>query len=526
MKKSRTVNTIYNFTTGIFGQIVNIVMQFIVRTVFIQTLGKSYLGINGLFSNILSMMSLAELGVGSAILFKLYKPLAADNRPRITALMNFYKKVYSAIGIVVLIIGLCLIPFLPNLVKDYGKLATLGINAVFIYLLYLMETVSSYLFFAYKSAIIKANQQEYIVNTVQFIFKTIFSVVQIIILLVFKNFELYVATLVINIIAQNFVISKIANRQYPYIQEKTSENIEKKEVKEIFKDCSSLVLYKMNSVVLSATDNIIISVFLGLEMVGLYSNYLIFYTTIKTILNRIFGSVAHSLGNLHASNKIDYEYKIFKSINLISAILGATAFVGIFCVADEFIGIWLGKDWIIVQPFAFLLGIEIYSLSMRLFFGRYRSAMGLFQQAKYRPVVGMIINLIVSLVLVQYWGIYGVVIGTIVADWSTLMWYDPVIIHKYGFKNRFPVKKYFLKNLMFIILTTLLGGVNYFICNNFIINNELISLILHAGICAIVVPVVFVIVFRKQEETQILVDTLKSIINRVKMKFKKKGLKE
>lgn len=519
MKKnnSRTKNTIYNFASSMIGQIITVVMQFVVRTVFIQTLGKSYLGISGLFSNILSMLSLAELGVGSAILFKLYKPIAEKDEKRINILIQFYKKVYVFIGITVATIGIILIPFLRFMVNDYEKLELLGINAIFVYLLYLLQSVSSYLFFAYKSAIVKADQKEYILNIVTYISTIICSIIQIVILKVFNNFELYILILVFSTIIQNIVNAVVADKLYPFIKNKEKEKIEEKEIKEIFKDCGAIFLYRLNGVVLKATDNIIISIFLGLEMVGMYSNYYVLYTTINTILTKIFDSVTHSLGNLHTGKNLEHEYKIFKTVNFIAVILGATAGIGIFCVSNEFIKAWIGENWVFMQPFALLMGIELYTLSIRIYLSKYRNAMGLFQEAKYRPLIGMLINLIISVILVKVWGICGVLIGTIVADWTTLMWYDPLIIHKYGLKNIVPVNKFYKKNILYVAITIIIGTINYIICNNILINYGWLSVIGHAIICAVSVPLIFIIIFKKEDETEFIFLLLRKIkiINKI-----------
>ena len=514
-KNSRTKNTIYNFITSIGGQIITIIMQFVVRTVFIQTLGKSYLGINGLFTNILSMLSLAELGVGNAILFKLYKPLAEKDEKRINILIKFYKKIYTLIGIIVAVIGVCLIPFLHLMVKDYDKLSVLGINAVLIYSIYLFQSISSYLFFAYKSAIVKADQKEYVLNIVSYAFTIATSILQIILLKIIKNFELYVIVLVISTILQNTVNAHIANKLYPCIKEKTNENLDKKEIKDIFKDCSAIFLYRLNGVVLKATDNIIISTILGLEMVGIYSNYYILYTTINTIFNKVFDSVVHSLGNLHATKDLNHEYRIFKTVNLIAIILGATAGIGIFTVSNEFIKTWLGGEWVLKQPFSLLMGIEIYTLATRSYLNKYRSAMGLFQQAKYRPLFGMIINLIVSIILVKHWGICGVLAGTIIADWTTIMWYDPLIIHKYGLENKFSIISYYKKNLSFILIAIVLGTINYVFNTNVFINLNWISIIIHAAICCITVPITYIIIFLKNEETKQILNLINKILSKV-----------
>lgn len=511
---SRTKNTIYNFLSSMIGQFITILMQFIVRTVFIQTLGKSYLGISGLFSNILSMLSLAELGVGSAILFKLYEPLAEKNVKRINILMKFYKKIYMFIGFAITVIGLILIPFLHLMINDYEQLQLLGINAVFIYLLYLLQSVSSYLFWAYKSSIVKADQKEYILNIVTYACTILCSIIQIAILKLFNNFELYVIVLVISTIIQNVANAIVANKLYPFIKEKEDGKIEKKEIKDIFKDCGAIFLYRLNGVVLKSTDNIIISAFLGLEVVGMYSNYYVLYTTINTIFTRIFDSVTHSLGNLHTTKNFDHEYKIFKTVNLIAIILGATAGIGIFCVSNEFIEAWIGKDWILAQPFSLLMGIEIYTLASRSYLSKYRNSMGLFQEAKYRPLFGMIINLIISILLVKNWGICGVLVGTIIADWTTLMWYDPIIIHKYGLKNTQSVKRFYLKNIIYIFVTIMIGLINYIISTNVLTGYGWISIIIHSLICGISVPLVFIILFIKTDEGKQIYQLLNRFKNR------------
>lgn len=505
-QNSRTKNTIYNFVSSIGGQVLTIVLQFAVRTVFIHTLGKSYLGIGGLFSNILTMLSLAELGVGNAIIFKLYKPLAEKDYHRITLLMKFYRQVYKVIGLVVAILGLSLIPFLPYLIKDYDTLAALHINAALIFCLYLFQSVSSYLFFAYKSAIIRANQQEYLLNVTEYIFSIGLAVAQIVLLLVYPNFELYLALKIINVIIKNIIWARMADRQFPYINEKTKDSISKAEIRDIFKDCGALLLYKLDSVVLKATDNIVLSSFLGLGMVGMYSNYYIFYTTLRTLITKVFGAVAHSLGNLHAVDKSRHEYEIFRVVNLIAVILGSTAGIGVFICADEFVSAWIGHEWTIAQPFSLLMGVELITLAFRASLARYRSAMGLFQQAKYRPLLGMIINIIVSVILVRIWGICGVLVGTVAADWLTIMWYDPIIIHKYGFKAPELTKGYFLRLAKSLAVVALVGAVDYMICTHLLTDMGWLSVITHAVICGITVPAALLAAYAASYEGKYLLN--------------------
>ena len=518
---SRTTNTLLNFTSSIGGQFITILMHFITRTVFIATLGKSYLGINGLFSNILMVLSLAEFGVGSAILFKLYEPIAKEDHHRIAVLMKFYKSAYRVIGISVAVVGLTLVPFLPMLINDYDRLTELRINVAFIFLLFLLRTVSSYLFFAYKSAIIEANQKEYLINLISYFYTIGASILQIVCMYLFHNYIVYVSIMIGQIICQNIAVAILSNKMYPYINEQTDDKLDKQEVLGIFKDCGALFLYKLNNVVLKATDNIVISKFIGIEAVGLYSNYYILYTTINTLFAKVYNAVSHSLGNLHTESDRKHEYKIFEAVMLITAILSGTAFIGIFVCADELINTWIGEDWLIAQPFAFLMGLELYTLGFRVALSKYRTTMGLFQQAKYRPLAGMIINLIVSIVLVRRWGISGVLVGTIVADWTTMMWFDPIIIHKYGFKGEFPVMDYFAKYLKYFFTVCMIGAIDYLLCAHFMVGYRLLSVIIHAMICGVTVPAVMVAMNYKSEAGQYVYKLGMSYVKKFRKKLSK-----
>lgn len=514
---SRTTNSLLNFCTSLGAQLVVMIMNFVVRTVFISTLGKEYLGISGLFSNILSLLSLAELGVGSAILFKLYEPIASNNKERIISLMHLYKWIYRYIGIIVALLGCCMIPFLPYLIKDYAELDSLGINTIFIFVLYLINTVSAYMFLAYKSVIIKVNQKEYIINVISYLITISRSLVQIIMLVIVPIFELYVLISIGFVIVQNIIFAMVANKMYSYINEKPKEKVKKQEVKGVIADCKALFLYKLNTVVLKSTDNIVLSFFLGIGAVALYSNYYIFYTTFQALFAKIYNSVSHSLGDLHTTNKYDREYLVFKAVNFVTAVIGGAAFIGIFAVGDEFIYIWLGKDWVISQPFSFLMGLEIYTLAIRTALGKYRATMGLFQQAKYRPLASMSINIILSILLVKPWGISGVIFATVFADWSTFMWFDPIIIYKFGLKGKYSVSDYFIANIRYFLIIIIIGMLDYWICATFFTNLGWISVFIHIFVCGITVPLVLILCEYKKEECQYII--------KVFIRYKKKLLK-
>lgn len=479
-------------------------MQFIVRTVFIKTLGKDYLGLEELFVNILFFLSLTELGFGHAIVFKLYEPIAKQNIDRIIALMKFYRKVYVSIGCLIVVIGVIIYPFLPYLIKDYHKLQSLNINVAVVFGLYLLRSASSYMFFAYKAAIVRAHQKNYILSSIECFFNIVIGCGQILVLYLFKDFEIYVAAYIIGIILENIAYARVADKMYPYINMDTNESISSAEIKDLFKDCSALFLYKMNYAVVFASGNIIISTFLGLGMVAMYANYFVFFKAIRRLLDKVFTAVVHSVGDLHTTNDVEHEYDVFKILGFLASVLGATAFVGMSLVANEFIYVWIGSKWLLRWEFAIIIGLEMYSTAIKLYLGKYRSAYGLFQQAKFRPIFSMVINLICSLILVHIWGVYGVMAAWLISDVTTFLWMDPLIIHKFGFKNFVSVKEYHFRNLRYFAQSMVPFGLCWFLVNNLFYNTGWSAVVLHSVICAVITPACLLLFNIKSMEAKYL----------------------
>lgn len=517
-QQSRTINSIRNIATSIGGQFLATILKFVVRTVFIHTLGKSYLGINGLFSDILTMLSLTELGFDSAINFKLYKPLAEKDTKRVRILMKFYKHAYRLVGSVILLLGICLIPALPHLIRDYDSLAARNINATLIFCLYILKSVSSYLFFAYRSAIMKADQKKYILDLADFIITIIDSLAQIVVLVAVKNYIAYTATMIFFCILRNLVNAVIATRHYPDVFLPEKDSLSKEEILAMLKDCGALFVFKLNGVVAKATDNTVISSFIGLTTVGLYSNYLLFYTTIKSLLDKVYVAVKASMGNLFAVSDIEKKYSFFQVMNFASVILFGTAGLGVAICADELIDVWVGNDYVISSCFSVLVGAEVFLHGLTMNLEQIRNVSGVFRQMWYRPIISAVINLVSSICLVQVIGIHGVIIGTILSVLLTNMAFDPYIIHKYSFQNYRPVSEYYLRNLLYLAVLVVLGFMNTWLCSKILPSKGWISVILHVVIIGVDVPAALVLLFRKSEECKYLLKTGKGLINRFRKK--------
>lgn len=453
---SRTKNSIRNIVYSLLNVILTLTLMFGVRTIFIRTLGVQYLGLNGVFQNIFQFLSLAELGIGSAIVFRLYEPLNNGDERRITALMMFFKQAYRIISLIIVIMGVALLPFLGVIIGDQAE----NINIYLVFAIYLAQTLSSYLFFAYKTTLLQADQREYIISKYSNYVILGSSLAEALILFFYQSFIGYLLVVVISNILRNYLVSRQVDKDYPYTK-KYNERIDRSELKDMFKDFFAAFLYRIDNVILSSTDNLVLTYFVGLYTVGVYSNYTLLASSVKRFLSPILNSVRASLGSFIAQKGNEESYRIFQLINLMTIILYGGASIGLFILSNKFITLWIGEDFVLSTWFVLFFSLEFYLKGMQLFLSQIRNAMGLFQQLKYRPLMSIIINLVLSIVLVQFIGIVGVLLGTISAGLLTNMIFDPIVIHTHGF--HYKTSTYFLKNAYYVFLMALAGSLSFIV---------------------------------------------------------------
>lgn len=507
-KNSRTKNSALSLVTGIGGQLLNEALRFITRTVFIYTLGKMFLGINGLFAEIMTMLSLANLGVGTAIIYRLYKPIADNDEHQVRVLLKFYKRAYQVIGCVILVLGLCLLPFLNVLIKDYDRLGSIGLNAEVVYLLFLGQSVVSYFFFAYRNCVFAADQKQYIVNSVNIITSIVTAVVQIAVLYIWKDFIVYLLVGIVDNIIKNVAVAILTYKQYPSYFTKEPDSLPKHEVKSMFKDCGALLIYKVSGIVNKSTGNFIISAFIGLATVALYSNYLVIYVAIRNLANQMYSAIKGSMGNLFATAEIERKVFIFEVCNLLCILIFGTLAIIIAVDINVLMEAWLGPEYIIPQPYPILLGIEILLVGIFNNLQMARNVAGLFKQMWIRPLISIIVNLSVTLILVQKIGVYAIPIGFIVAMAGVNLVTDPAIIYKHGFNNYKPVYTYYLRNILYIFIVAVSAVICYFLCSLITIDNLWISAILNAIICCVVSPSIILIIFGRKKECKYLMNKI------------------
>ena len=512
---SRLKNSVYNILTGFGTRLLITVLRFITRTVFIHTLGKNYLGINGYFSDILSMLSLAELGLDTALNFKLYKPLAEGDDKRVRVVMKFYKQAYRVIGVAIFAMGICLIPFLPRLIKDYDNLCKINVDVTLIFLLFLFKSSSSYLFFAYRSAIMKANQKRYILDIADYGLIILTNIVQIVVLYLYNSFLLYTISAIFFSILTNIINAIITHHFYPQFFTYEPDSLGRKEILDLIKDCGALFLFKVNAVVLKATDNIVLGYFVGLGAVGLYSNYLILYNALYTLLDRLKAGIRASVGNLFAVSNIPSKYRFFEVMNFLTIILFGTASVGMAVCANELIEAWIGKEFVVSKYLPLLIGIELLFYGLRNNLGLVRNVSGLFRQMWYRPLIGALCNVVISVILVQYWQISGVIIGTISADIISTFALDPAIIYKHAFNNYRSVWDYYKKHIVYFLVLAAVCGMDYWLNSFIFAGYGWLSVIIHGAIVLVTVPGTMFILFRNTYECKYLMQVAHTLLQKV-----------
>lgn len=453
----RIQNSLRNIMVGIIGQVVQMLTQFVCRTVFIYTLSSEYLGINGLFANLLSVLSLAELGFGSAIVFSMYKPIAEDNQKEITQLMNFYKLLYRGISITILVLGLILIPFLDSLIKDQSNIEHLK----FIYILYLINTVSSYVYI-YKRSIIEANQKTYICIAYQKGLSVVQNIVQIFFLVVTHNFILYLFILIFFSITTNIAISKKADRMYHYLNSDKISLPNKETRRCIFKNTFAMSIHKLGTVAVYNTDNILMSAYVNLYSVGIYSNYTLITSTVNTFISLIFNSFTASIGNLGVTASKDKINNVYKTMNFMGFWIYSFCTIALLILTNPFIRLWIGKDYLFSANLTLVILVNFYLGGMRQVTLKFRDALGLFWYDRYKPIVEGVINLFVSIALVFKYGIVGIFIGTAVSTLTTSFWIEPFVLYKYGLKRK--LREFFIKYFEYTLSFALSGSITYYLC--------------------------------------------------------------
>ena len=504
----RSENSIKNTIMSVITNVITIIIGIVAQAVFVKTLGTEYLGINGLFSNIISMLAIAELGIGTAIVYSLYKPIAQNDNDKIKSLINFYKTSYRLIAIGITIVGLLVIPLLKFIVGD----VSINENIIFIYVLFLIDTIVSYML-TYKRSILYATQKNYIINAIHILYLVIMNSLQIVILITLKNYILYLIIKIICRLFENILINIISNKLYPYLKEKDIEKLDTNTKNSIFTKVKGLIFHKLGSFLVLGTDNILISISFGVETVGYYANYNTIIYAVSVLFAQIFSSLTASVGNLLVEKDRKKSYAIFKNMLLINSWIYCFAAVSIICLIEPFVTLWIGNKFILPYDVLVVLVINFYIQGMRQTYNTFKNAAGIFYEDRFVPLLESALNIIASIIFLNIFGLSGVFIGTIISSFALFSFSYPKYIYNGIFKRSYI--QYIKENIKYIIITTITVVISVIISKNIRIANAFIQLIINSIIAISIPNIIYYLLFRKTEEFSYIKALLNILKNRL-----------
>lgn len=506
MEESRTNNSIRNSCIGIVSYAISAISAFILRTIFIRILGVEYLGVSSLYSNILSMLALSDLGIGTVMVFSLYKPLAERNTERITALVFYFRKLYNVIAGVIFVIGVLCIPILPYIISNSGLSHN---KLVLYYLLLLVNSVCSY-FAVSKTTLIRANQKMYLIQIVTAICTVIMNVCQIVILYTTKDYALYLAIQIIFTIITNLVLSKLAVVEYPYLNNRNkNENLSEIRNKIII-NLKATFIYKIGATIMNSTDNILISILLGTVIVGYYSNYLTVVSIVNSIISILISSLLASIGNYYALKKPKENFELFKKLLIFFYALSAFCASCYYSIFTDFIIIWIGEKFVMSEEFLLALVINNYVNGISNPIWMTRESSGVFVSTKYVMLCAAILNIVISVILGKAFGVGGIIIATAISRLLSMFWYEPLQLSKRVFTT--PVSQYW-KCVCKLFITSL-----PVFCVGFILKAWIVSsiafIIVKVMVCALVTVISFWVFLHNTSEWKSMQETAHVFLNK------------
>lgn len=505
MAVSRSKRTVQNMFFGFVYHIVTVILSFVSRTVFIHTLGTEYLGLNTIFSDVLKLLSMADLGFDLAMSYSFYRPLAEGNEEKLKSLTAFFGKIYNIIAVAATLVGVAVTPFLKYIIRTEKPVPHLELY----YFFGLADIIISYLF-VYKTTLLTADQKGYKVTKVRTLASIIGTLLKMFVLIVWKNYILYLIVNLLTSFFTNYYASIKAVKEYPFVRNlRTAKELDKDSKNDIFSTLRSIMLYKISMLFFHYTDNILISMILGTAMVGVFSNYWMLSTRLVLIEQIIFSAMVASVGNLMVQETEKKRLEVFDSMQSISYIFCGilTCIYGL--IADDMIHVWLGNDLQVPTSVVMAIAMNTYFTSVLHPVAIIREAAGIYNKIKYCMLFGSALNLFLSIVLGKMIGLVGIILASVISRMASYYWYEPVIIYRDFFGES--CGKFFvglLKNLILVILV--LFGMNV-VSKRFIPENWF-ELIVKGGIVGIICTFIFMLAYIRTPGAQNIIAKVRGLL--------------
>ena len=470
-----------------------LVVGFIVQRVFVNTLGLEYLGINGLFTNIITMLGIIELGLGSAIIYHLYRPLADHNVERVKSLLHFYKIGYRIVAAIVLAIGLLLMPFLPAIIGE----VSIPNNIAAVYALFLTDVVFSYLL-TYKRSILYADQKNYLINLAHMASMLVMNGLQVAALVITGDFYLYLLIKIAMRITENLVISAVVNKRYSYITEGKAQSLDTETRHDIFKKVKALFMHKIGAFIVLGSDNIIIAVFLGIVTVGLYSNYYLVIAAIGMIIGQVFTAVTASVGNLLITSNAKKSYVVYNNVRFANFWLATVAATGMFVAMDSFVVVWLGQSYVLAIGVLVALSINLYLQLTRSATNSFKEAAGIFHEDRYVPLIESVVNIVLSIIFLHYFGLAGVLMGTICSNLVLHLFSYPKFVYTKLFERAYAM--YYFEFAKFTGIAAIIGAITFGLSRMVNVDNAVLELFINIALALTVSNTILYAIFKNSLE--------------------------
>lgn len=503
-ERSRTEYSFLNTTIITLSKMMILVMGYLTRIVFTRMLDQNYVGISGLFLELFKVLSLSELGIGTAITFALYKPVVENDIEKQKSLMTLYKRLYQIVACVIAIFGVIIYFFLDVLIKGHPEVKHLEL----IYFLYLINAIFSYMF-AYKKTLIDVHQCMYISALYYAVSMIIQYTVQMVVLLTTKNFILYLVVYLSCTLGNNYFISRKAEKLYPYLKEKEFIALEKSEKRDIAQKIKAVFMHKAGTIILKNTDTLLLSSMIGIISVSCYTNYNLLIGSVIQVLEQLFRGLASSVGNLGVEENKEYLQKVFETIFFAGCWISGFFAICLFEILNPFIELSFGANYLLQNKVVLLLCINFYLTGIRQVSLIFHDSLGLFWYDRYKAIIEAGVNLVFSVLLAKRMGIVGIFLGTLISIISVSLWVDPYILYKYKIKR--PLKEYFKRAFAYMFVLTVTGIFVHIICSR-ITGTVLYQVLIRLIVCLVVPNTMFWICFHNIEEYKFFMKKLKKLI--------------
>ena len=514
MKLDRTNNALRNIFFGLANKIVTLFFPFITRALIIHKIGAEYLGLSSLFSSILDILNISELGFSSAVVFSMYQLIADDDQEALCAMLNFFRKVYHVVGIIILLMGISIMPFLRYFIKTG---CPEDINLYILYALYLCNAVIGYLLFAYKNALLTAFQREDVISNINTVVKFLLFILQVLILLVTKNYYLFVVAMIFSTCCINILAWFVTKKMFPQIQAFGNISSDQKSV--LIQKVKGIVIIKITSATRNSFDSVFISSFLGLRLTAIYNNYYLIMQAVIAFSAILMNSISAGIGNSIATESEEKNFSDLTKMNFIYMWLVGFASTCMLVLYQPFTVCFYGNDMLLPFSSMLLFVLYFYLLKMSDLIATYKWAKGLFWEARFPAICETLLNIVLNYTLGKYFGIIGILTATLISIFLCDFIWSTTVPFRYYFKKEW-LKDYFIKHLLYLLLNCVFATIIFFIC--YCIRLPLMAeIIVRLIICCVVFNLFYIICYKKTNIYQTSISWIMKIFHLDRIAFAK-----